>query len=181
MSTKELSKKVSMLSQNINIYFDYKVIDVVKFGRYSYGRKISYEQNIRLIEILKNMGIYHLRDKYISELSGGQAQKVFISRILFQDPYVVLLDEFNNNLDLGTQIYMLNNLNSLFKDKILISVFHDLNIVRGLNSRVMILKNGGIYKYGDDSTIFNRRILQDVYGVDVKQFMEDSFYRWTKN
>lgn len=181
MNSKELSKRVSILSQNMNVYFDYKVVDVIKFGRYCYGKNLKDHDYSNLIDILKNMGIYHLKDKYTSELSGGELQKVFISRILFQDPYVVLLDEFNNNLDLGTQIYMLNNLKSLFEDRILISVFHDLNLVRRLGSKIMVLKGGEVYKYGDESTVFNRRVLNDVYGVDVEQFMKDSFYRWIKN
>ncbi len=130
---------------------------------------------------MKDLSLYDLKDKYISEISGGELQKVFIGRLLFQDPYVVLLDEFNNNLDLGAQIYLLDNINSLFKDKIIISVFHDLNLVRRLNSNIMVLNKGTIYTHGNIESVFKRDILEDIYGVDVERFMIESFYNWIKN
>ncbi len=55
------------------------------------------------------------------------------------------------------------------------SVFHDLNLVRNLDSLVMVLKDSKIYKYGDVDSIFNKNILQSVYGVDVQKFMINSF------
>ncbi len=60
------------------------------------------------------------------------------------------------------------------------SVFHDLNLVRNLDSLVMVLKDSKIYKYGDVDSIFNKNILQSVYGVDVQKFMINSFNKWNK-
>ncbi|BAK79478.1 Ferrichrome transport ATP-binding protein FhuC [Candidatus Arthromitus sp. SFB-mouse-SU] len=178
---RELAKNVSILFQQNNMYFDYKVSDVIRFGRYIYERwNFRYGDCENLDIILKNMGIYHLKDRFMSELSGGEKQRVFISRILYQDPYIILLDEFNNNIDLSTQIYIIENFRDIFKDKIIVSVFHDLNLVRNLDSLVMVLKDSKIYKYGDVDSIFNKNILQSVYGVDVQKFMINSFNKWNK-
>ncbi|BAK80853.1 putative ferrichrome transport ATP-binding protein FhuC [Candidatus Arthromitus sp. SFB-rat-Yit] len=180
---RELSKNVTILFQQTDMYFDYKVLDVVKFGRYSNYKKWKFvrEYDEDLDIILKNMGIYHLKNRFMSELSGGEKQRVFISRILYQDPYIILLDEFNNNMDLKTQIYIIENFKEIFKDKIILSVFHDLNIVRNLNTLVMVLKDCKVYKYGDVDNIFNKNVLKSVYGVDVEKFMIDSLNKWNKN
>lgn len=178
MKFKNLAKKITMLSQQITMYFDYKVIDVVKFGLYSYGKFNSY--NEKIYEVLKNIGIYHLKDKYMSELSGGERQKVFIGRVFAQNPDIILLDELNNNLDIKSQIYIIENLNNWFKDKILISVFHDLNLVRNLNSKVMALKDSKIYKCGDIDEVFNKENLREIYEVDVENFMRNSLRKWEK-
>lgn len=176
---KELAKKITILSQNFNMYFDYKVIDVVNFGRYSYNEDFSNEEIID--DILKNMGIYHLKNKYMSSLSGGECQKVFISRVFVQNPDIILLDELNNNLDIKSQIYIVNNIKELFKDKILITVFHDLNLVRHLNQKVMILKDSKIYKYAYVDEVLTKENLKNVYGVDVVDFMISSLKKWEKS
>lgn len=183
LKNKELSKNITILSQQTDMYFDYKVLDVVKFGRYNtYERwKFVREYDEDLDTILKNMGIHHLKNRFMSELSGGEKQRVFISRILYQDPYIILLDEFNNNMDLKTQIYIMENFKEIFKDKIILSVFHDLNIIRNLNTLVMVIKDYKVYKYGDVDSVFDKNILQSVYGVDVEKFMIDSFNKWNKN
>lgn len=176
MKPRNLAKKITILSQQVTMYFDYKVIDVIKFGLYSYEK--SNIDNEKIHEMLKDIGIYHLKDKYMSELSGGERQKVFIGRVFAQDPDIILLDEFNNNLDIKSQIHIVENLNNWFKNKILISVFHDLNLVRNLNSKVMALKDSKIYKYGDVHEVFYRDTLRALYDIDVEKFMINSFGKW---
>lgn len=177
---KDLAKKITILSQQSSMYFDYKVIDVIKFGRYSYNDSNFFvrKESGYILDILKNIGIDHLKDKYMSELSGGECQKVFIARVFAQNPDIVLLDEMNNNLDIKSQIYIIENIKKFFKDKILITVFHDLNLVRNLNNKVMILKDSKKYKYGSIDDVLNRENLKNVYDVDVVEFMVNSLSKW---
>ncbi len=180
INPKDLAKKITILPQQINMYFDYKVRDVVKFGRYAHSKWKFWDkkESDHINEILKDMNIYHLKDKYMSELSGGECQKVFIARVLAQNSDIILLDELSNNLDINSQIYMVQNINRWFKDKILISVFHDLNLIRNLDNRVMVIKNSKIYKYGDVDSIFTRDNLKNIYGVDIQEFMISSLEKW---
>ena len=178
MKPKDLAQKITILSQQTSMYFDYKVIDVIKFGLYSYEKFNINDEKI--YEVLKNIGIHNLKDKYMSELSGGERQKVYIGRVFVQNPDIILLDEFNNNLDIKSQIHIVENLNNWFKDKILISVFHDLNLVRNLNSKVIALKDSKIYKYGDTDEVFCNENLREIYEVDVENFMRNSLMKWEK-
>ena len=170
------------MSQQNNLYFDYKVTDVVGFGRYSYNDSMFYikKESYYILDILKKLGIDHLKNKYMSELSGGECQKVLIARVFAQNPDIILLDEMNNNLDISSQIYVIENIQEFFKNKILIGVFHDLNLVRNLNTKVMILKDSIKYKYGQADEILTRENLKNVYGIDVVAFIINSLEKWKK-
>lgn len=180
MKIKNLAKKITILPQKNDLYFDYKVYDFLKFGLYphrNFGFTNRNDDDF-IVNVLKKLDIYKLKDNYISELSGGECQMVFIARVFVQNTEIVLLDEINNNLDINSQIYIIENINNWFKDKILISVFHDLNLVGNLNSNVMVIKNSKIYKYGEIDEVFTGELLQTVYGVDVKKFMIKSLGKW---
>lgn len=180
MTTKNLAKKITILPQKVNLYFDYKVYDFVKFGRYSYEKwgEIRKDNEDFIINILEKLDIYNLKDNYMSELSGGECQRVFIARVFVQDSDIILFDEMNNNLDINSQIYIVKNINDWFRDKILISVFHDLNFVRNLNSNVMVIKDSRVYKYGSVNEILTGEVLKNIYGVDVREFMINSLEKW---
>lgn len=184
MSRRDVSKKISLLTQFNESYFDYKVIDVVKLGRYAHEKRgifnITRDDNEKVLESLEKLKIIDLKDKYLSELSGGQIQKVFIGRMVAQNPDIVLLDEPNNNLDLKSQINLIEIINEVFCEKIVISVFHDLNIVSTLDFNILMLKDGKIHDYGNMEEVFSKENLYEIYGIDVQRFMENSFLKWSK-
>lgn len=169
INKRDLAKKITTLPQNTYSYFDYKVFEVASFGIYANDGR----DDERVDCVLKNLGIYHLRNNYMSELSCGEVQMVFISRVFVQDSDIILMDELSNNLDIKSQIHIIKNLNNWFKDKILINVFHDLNLVKNLNNDVMVIKNSKIYKYGSVYEILKRDVLKEIYGIDIKDFIID--------
>lgn len=183
MGIKNLAKKITILPQKNDLYFDYKVYDFIKFGLYPhkrFGFTNKCDDNF-IDNILRKLDIYKLKYRYISELSGGECQMVFIARVFVQNTDIVLFDEMNNNLDINSQIYIIENINTWFKDKILISVFHDLNLVRNLDSKVMVIKKSKIYKCGSVDEVFTSELLKNIYGVDVRKFMIKSLEKWGNN
>ncbi len=178
MKNEVLSSKITVLHQEINTYFNYKVVDVIKFGRYVHDKwKLSLKNKD---ELLWRLGISHLENKYMDELSGGERQRVFIARVLAQDTDIILFDEPSNNLDMKYQIYMIENISKWFEGKILISIFHDLNLVNNLDCNIMMLKDSKVYRYGKIDEVFNKFNLQDLYEMDVEKFMLDSFKKWKR-
>ena len=116
---------------------------------------------------------YSLR--YVDELSGGELQKVIIARALAQCPKIMLLDEPISNLDLHNQHEVMRIAQELAqKDGItVIVVIHDLNLALRYCDRFLVLADGGIYDYGDDSVI-TQKMLSEVYHVDAQivEFLE---------
>ena len=75
----------------------------------------AYGQNLSLIHIfvlesMERTGTLELKDRLITELSGGQLQRVFLARVFAQDPQIILLDEPTNHLDLKYQIELIEYL-----------------------------------------------------------------------
>ncbi|RDY27339.1 ABC transporter ATP-binding protein [Romboutsia weinsteinii] len=179
-----LARKIGLMSQTSQIHFPYSVYDTVALGRYAYSKGalsgISKKDKKIILESIENVGLSDLKDKMITELSGGQLQRVFLARVFAQDPDVILLDEPTNHLDLKHQIEILQYLKKWVKDnnKILIGVLHDLNLVHYFADRVMLLDKGEVVSYGKASEVLNNERIESIYGIDIKGFMQNVLEKW---
>jgi len=184
ISRLELAKKIGLMSQITQLYFPYTVYDTVSLGRYAYSKgaftRLSSKDTEIIIDSMKKVGIYELKDKMISELSGGQLQRVFLARVFAQNPDVILLDEPTNHLDFKHQIELLESLNDWVKNnnKIVVGVLHDLNLVQYFADNVLILKDGKEVEYGLPKEVLSGSTLNKVYGMDIKDFMKDILQKW---
>lgn len=184
LSRLELAKKIGLMSQITQMYFPYTVYDTVSLGRYAYSKgafaTLSSEDDEIIIDSIKKVGIYELKDKMITELSGGQLQRVFLARVFAQNPDVILLDEPTNHLDFKHQIELLENLNEWVKqnNKIVVGVLHDLNLVQYFADKVLILKDGKEVDYGLPQDVLKGSTLNKVYGMDIKNFMINILQKW---
>lgn len=184
LSRIELAKKIGLMSQISQLYFPYTVYDTVSLGRYAYSKgifsKTSLEDHKIIVDSMKKVGVYELKDKLITELSGGQLQRVFLARVFAQNPDVILLDEPTNHLDFKHQIELLENLNEWVKEnnKIVVGVLHDLNLVHYFADKVLVLQDGKKVDYGLSEDVLNGLTLNKVYGMDIKDFMINILQKW---
>jgi zinc transport system ATP-binding protein len=112
--------------------FPITVIDVVLSGLMSkesifsrYGR----EQKLKAYETLDKMGILGLKKKPIGELSGGQLQRVFLSRAIISSPVLLLLDEPSTYVDSKFENDFYEILNELNKEMAILIVSHDVGTI----------------------------------------------------
>jgi len=184
MTRKELAKKTALLSQSAQVFFPYTVYETVSMGRYAYSqgflKNLSAEDRAVIENILKKLDIWDNKDRMIDELSGGELQRVFLARTLAQSPDLILLDEPSNHLDLKHQIELLKYLKAWVKesDKTLVSVFHDLNLARLFGDTAVVLNNGTLAANGKIEEVLNSGILSEVYGIDIRGFMQESLEKW---
>lgn len=184
LKRKELATKIALMTQSSNIQFPYTIFETVALGRYAHLNSIfsrlSKKDEEVINESLKMVGLLDIKDKLISELSGGQLQRVFLARAFSQDPEVILLDEPTNHLDLRCQIEILDYLKSWAKEKnkIVIAVLHDLNLVQNYGDRVLMLNDGVIKRNGNTKEVLNSDDLEEVYGIDIKTFMVRTLEKW---
>ncbi|WP_300367320.1 ABC transporter ATP-binding protein [Brachyspira sp.] len=180
----DIYKTIAIMSQMSTIYFGYTAYDTIMMGRYfNYKDKLlsipSKEDKEFVIYYMEKLRIMHLKDKLITELSGGELQRVFLARTLVQNPSIILMDEPTNHLDLNSQIELVYNLKDWVKkgERCIIAVLHDINSVLNFADKLLVLKDGNS-KYFGNIEDFNISLLNDIYNIDVMGYMNKSLEKW---
>ena len=170
-SKNSIAKQVALVSQDYTINFPFRVKDVVMMGRHPHIPRFSQptgtdEQKVQVM--MEVTGILHLQDRKITELSGGERQRCVFARALCQDTQVLLLDEAFSNMDINHTLQMLSLVKQSVKNKnkLVISVFHDLNMASAWSDELLMLKNGEIIAYGPSQEILSRETIKSVFNVD---------------
>jgi iron complex transport system ATP-binding protein len=116
----------------------------------------------------------------ITELSGGQLQRVFLARTLAQSPDLILLDEPTNHLDLKHQSEILASLSLWAREegKTVITVLHDLNLVRRFAGSAALMCEGRLAAFGSPGEVLEGETLQKIYSMDIRAFMLESLEKW---
>ncbi len=172
------------MSQLSEIHFPYTVYETVSLGRYPYLKgtfsSLSKEDIKIILDSIEKVGLMDYRDKMITELSGGQIQRVFLAKLFAQNPEIILLDEPTNHLDFKYQVELLDHVKRWAKTnkKIVIGVLHDLNLVHYFADKVIMLDNGEIVSEGTSMEVLNNDKLKDVYDIDIKSFMKNILNKW---
>lgn len=120
------SKKFSFIFQFFQLIPEYNVYDNIALPLYIRKEK-NVEKKIR--DIAEQLSIKKLLNRMPMELSGGQQQRVAIGRSLVSEAQVIFADEPTGNLDRKTSIEIMSIFEKLKKDKIIIIVTHDLQLL----------------------------------------------------
>lgn len=176
--TKEISKKMSILSQSNHMNIRLTVKELVEFGRFPYSRgKLTEEDHQKVEESLEYTGLKSLENRYLDELSGGQCQMAYIAMAISQDTPYILLDEPLNNLDMSRSVKIMKLLRRLVeeKQKTVIIVIHDINFVSCYADYIIAMKDGRVRKCGKRSEIITEEVLSDIYDmpITIERFGEE--------
>ena len=168
-SGKDVAKQVAFVSQSAP-NTQMTVHDVVMLGRRPYMKWGFTEQDHNIVhDAMHRLDVEDMRGRFLSQLSGGEKQKVMLARALAQQPKVLLLDEPTSALDIQNQYQVLKMGRDIcHRDQIIaVVVIHDLNLALRFCDRFLLLKDGQVYRQGGRS-ILDREALREVYGVDAK-------------
>lgn len=169
--SKELSKRLAILTQNNNIQMKLTVRELVSFGRFPYsGSHLNSEDEKIITQAIEYMELTPLENHFIDELSGGQRQRAFIAMVIAQDTDYILLDEPTNNLD----IYHSNNLMKMVRrlcdelGKTVILVLHEINYAAFYSDYICAFVDGKVASFGTVEEVMTRENLKNIYNVDFE-------------
>ena len=147
----------------------YTVLDTVLLGLASQINPLLKPKDSdveKVYNILKELGIYHLKDKYVSKLSGGEAQMVFMARALIREPEILILDEPESNLDYRNQLLMLDTIDRLkSRGKLIIFNTHYPEHALRYSNKVLLLNNSYKYKFGNTADIITKDNIEETYRI----------------
>ncbi|WP_339001978.1 dipeptide/oligopeptide/nickel ABC transporter ATP-binding protein [Fusobacterium animalis] len=160
-NSKKINGKIQMIFQSpySSLNPKYKIKDIIAEG-VIYQKILKKEENIDeyLLNILNEVGLdKEVLNKYPDELSGGQRQRVGIARAVAVKPDLIIADEILTALDALTQIQILELFQKLKENKKISYLFisHDINVVKKISDRLLIIKDGEIVESGSKEKIFS--------------------------
>ena len=169
--SRELSKRLAILTQQNNIQMKLTVRELVAFGRFPYsGSRITPEDDAVIDRAISYMELDDFRDRFIDELSGGQRQRAYIAMVIAQDTEYILLDEPTNNLDIYHATNMMKIVRRLCDElgKTVILVLHEINYAAFYSDYICAFAEGRIVKFGTVKEVMTRENLSRIYGVDFE-------------
>lgn len=168
MSGREMARHVAFVAQN-TAAVNMTVFDAVLLGRKPYIKWDATEEDRQIVmEIIERMNLEKYVLRNVSELSGGEAQKVMLARALAQQPRLLLLDEPTSNLDPRNQHEVLQTVRKIAQENniCVITVLHDLNLAIRYSDRFLFLKDAGVYACGG-SEVMTPENIEAVYDMHV--------------
>ena len=169
--SKELSKRLAILTQSNNIQMKLTVRELVAFGRFPYsGGRITKEDQEIIDKAISYMELEEFQDRFIDELSGGQRQRACIAMVIAQDTEYVLLDEPTNNLDIYHATNMMKIVRRLCDElgKTVVLVLHEINYAAFYSDYICAFVDGKIAKFGTVGEVMTKENLSEIYKVDFE-------------
>lgn len=169
--SKELSKRLAILTQSNNIQMKLTVRELVAFGRFPYsGGRITKEDQEIIDKAISYMELEEFQDRFIYELSGGQRQRACIAMVIAQDTEYVLLDEPTNNLDIYHATNMMKIVRRLCDElgKTVVLVLHEINYAAFYSDYICAFVDGKIAKFGTVEEVMTKENLSEIYKVDFE-------------
>lgn len=177
-SQHDIAQIVAVVPQEYVQVFPFTVAETVLMGRFphrtprfwSIGFGDDTEKDLVCAhQAMIETDVLLLANRLVSDLSGGERQRVVIARALAQEPKILLLDEPTAFLDINHQIEICSLISRLRAERRLtvVLVSHDLNVASQYCDRVLMLKEGRLYRIGSPAETIRPDVLRMVYGCEV--------------
>jgi iron complex transport system ATP-binding protein len=157
-------------------------LDVVLSGFFSSTRIFPNHQPLpehrqRAETALERLGIAHLANRPLAEMSSGEAKRTLIARALVHEPQTLLFDEPGNTLDIAGQVELKDTMRELARAGLgILLVTHHVSEIIPEIERVVLLQAGKIVADATKEKILTDENLSSLFGVPVRLFREDGYF-----
>ncbi|MFJ8514057.1 ABC transporter ATP-binding protein [Lysinibacillus xylanilyticus] len=177
LSTKEIAKKLAILSQTPIAPGQLKVEELIAYGRYPHRNNVNRltKKDEEMIEwALKVTNTMEYGNRELSQLSGGQRQRVWLAMALAQETSILLLDEPTTYLDMAHQLEVLEIVKNLNEEHrcTIVMVLHDINHAARYSDHLIAMRQGAVMKTGTPEEILCADVMRSVFNINAR-IMED--------
>lgn len=181
MNLRERARHFAAVYQQHGVRFPFTCLDMVIMGLHPHraifepiGDKALYqvEQVMRLTDTLRFAG------KLITQISGGELQRVMLAKAIVQRPKVLFLDEAMSGMDICARISMAKILKRLIEEQgiTVVAVNHDLDAAYRFSSRIIALREGRIAAAGPPEEVMTEEFFEDVFDVKAEILGKKGFF-----
>ena len=178
ISIQERAFTRSVMSQMQTLVFNFNVKDVIEMGWLQRGNS-DFSSNFTMAfeAVTSECNVHNLVHRKFNSLSGGEQRRVHFARTLLQlwrpsqsnDPRYLLLDEPTANLDLSSEMLLMNILKARASSNVgILVILHDLNLASHFADKIAIMKDGEIKAFGKPEEIMTDDFLTSIYEVPIK-------------
>ena len=180
LSDKDIAHYVAYMQQSVNVSFDYEAIDIVITARYPYLKwweQEGPEDKVIVEQAMKEVGVYHLRNRSVQSLSGGERQRVFLAKALAQQTEVLLLDEPTAALDLVYADDIFHEGRRLCDEgKTILIVVHDLELAAKYCTKLVLVSDGHIVDVGAPRDVLTAENLRNAFRLSAAVY-DDPYFK----
>jgi iron complex transport system ATP-binding protein len=177
-SKKDMAREIALVPQDYYINFSFTVKEIVLMGRHPYIPRFAVpaKHDLEIVDrVMALLKIDKFKDKYITDLSGGEKQRVIFARALTQDTPVLLLDEATSNMDIQYTLDLLDTvaLGVGKQRKTVVAVLHNLNLAAAYCDKLIMMKDGKVVCAGTIDEILTEENLYKVFGIESHIYFDD--------
>jgi iron complex transport system ATP-binding protein len=164
LDSNERARRVALQPQFVDSAWALSVHDIVSMGRLPWG-----DNNQDIIRsVMRQANIEQFARRQVNQLSGGERARVWLARVLANEPEVLLADEPVANLDIHYQKEVMQLLQNYARaGHAVIIAIHDLSLAARYCDRLCLLDKGKQVKTGQIDKVLDSKILSEIFGVEV--------------
>ncbi len=167
-----IAQLISIVPQSSYSAFAFPVLDMILMGsaaRLKAWASPGQKEKQKAYRVMEEVGISDLATALYSELSGGQQQMVLLTRALYQDTPLMLLDEPNSHLDFCNQHRMMEIIKEVVKMRGVTALvtLHDPNLALYYCDEIIMLKNGRVVEHGSSDNVMTNDNLREALGENI--------------
>lgn len=175
ISSRRLARQVAMVPQTTHVDFPFTVREMVAMGRYPHRQGLfslsSVDDGKAIQEALALTDVVELAERQVTQLSGGELQRVLLARALAQNTPVLFLDEATSHLDIDHRLELAELLVRLNRDqhKTIVQISHDLDLAAAISHRILMLSaHGEVVALGSPAQVMTSINLHRLFRVDLR-------------